>query len=314
MTSPGPQAAAARIGRVAHRPHGAAGRVDRVQAPAREERDPPAVRRPERVRRRPRYRGARCAVGRDSSRTQRLWLPSLRAADEGQTPAVGREGRRTLVGVEGVLRPPAAGGATAVTGADDAAGAASGERRARTMAATARRGGHRRPGQPAAGAGRARPRPGLSVRAGCAIQRQLAGEVVGALPAVVGVLGQARGDHAVEDGRRQRLEPRDRRRLRGEDRGDRGCAWLFPVEGAPPGQHLVEDRAEGEDVRARVGLLRLRAAPGAMYGHGADDGALRGQRPRPRWAARSARSPRQAGVRRAAAWPGRSRAAWCPTS
>src|SRR2546428_10237892 len=43
------------------------------------------------------------------------------------------------------------------------------------------------------------------------------------------------------------------------------------LEGAPSGDHLVEQRAEGEDVRPRVQLLAFRLL-GRHIGHGSNDG------------------------------------------
>ena len=48
-----------------------------------------------------------------------------------------------------------------------------------------------------------------------------------------------------------RREPRDRRRRVGEDRGEDADAGVA-AERPPPGQHLVEDRAEAEQVAAHV--------------------------------------------------------------
>ena len=85
---------------------------------------------------------------------------------------------------------------------------------------------------------------------------QLVGHVARALPAVLGILRQARPHDPVERGRRHRLDARDRRRLLLHDRRDeRGLARAG--ERLAPGDHLVEHGAERENVRARVGLLAL---------------------------------------------------------
>ena len=85
---------------------------------------------------------------------------------------------------------------------------------------------------------------------------QFAGQVARALPALVGILREARRARCDRAG------------------GVSGCsstigggcvlriaairlAWLFPLERLLPGDHLVEHRAEREDVGARVGLLAL---------------------------------------------------------
>ena len=79
-------------------------------------------------------------------------------------------------------------------------------------------------------------------------KRQL--EVASALVTVVGIFRQTTADDVVE---RAGLH---RRRLALHDRGDQaGAARAF--EGAAAGDHLVDDRAEGEDVGAGVGVARL---------------------------------------------------------
>ena len=74
-----------------------------------------------------------------------------------------------------------------------------------------------------------------------------------ALPARGGILGQTGHHHPLECPRRQRLIGRDRRRIAIDDGGDEAGA-RFPFERPPAGGHLVEDRAEGEDVRPRIGF------------------------------------------------------------
>ena len=85
---------------------------------------------------------------------------------------------------------------------------------------------------------------------------QLPFQVRRGLPALVGILGEARLHDAVERGRRHRLQLRDRLRLVAQDRGDEG-RLRGAGEGLLARRHLVEHGAEGEDVGARVGVLAL---------------------------------------------------------
>src|SRR4029453_15160429 len=76
------------------------------------------------------------------------------------------------------------------------------------------------------------------------------------LPTVLRILREARLDDAVERGRRERLNGRDRRRLRVQDRADQRGLGLAR-EGLPPRRHLVENGTEGEEVGPWVGFLSL---------------------------------------------------------
>ena len=76
------------------------------------------------------------------------------------------------------------------------------------------------------------------------------------LEAVVRILCDAGLHQAVERRRSHRLDRRDRFRLRVYDRGDQRRLALSR-ERLLPGRRLVEEEAEGEDVRAAVGLLAL---------------------------------------------------------
>jgi len=87
------------------------------------------------------------------------------------------------------------------------------------------------------------------------------------LQALADGLLQQRRDHGLDGG--------DRRRLLLEDRGDE-ARLARALEGAPAGGHLVEQRPEGEDVAARVGLLALELL-GRHVVHGPDDRAVGGQ-------------------------------------
>ncbi len=81
-------------------------------------------------------------------------------------------------------------------------------------------------------------------------------DVAPGLPAVVGVLGQARLDQAVEGGRAHRLNGGDNRGLARQDRRhDRD--WACPFERLPGRRHLVEHRAQRKDVAPRVALSAL---------------------------------------------------------
>ena len=82
---------------------------------------------------------------------------------------------------------------------------------------------------------------------------QLLGNIVRALPPIARIFFQAALDDMLERRRRQRLNLRYRRRAAGDDRGDETRS-RFAFEGAFACGHLVEQGAEGEDVRARVGF------------------------------------------------------------
>ena len=85
---------------------------------------------------------------------------------------------------------------------------------------------------------------------------QLAAHIGGALPSLVGLFGQTSVDYVLERRRRHRLQLRDRLRvLLQNGRGHADAALAF--EGALTGRHLVQDRAQREDVAARIGLFAL---------------------------------------------------------
>ena len=73
------------------------------------------------------------------------------------------------------------------------------------------------------------------------------------LPAIVGIFGQASRHDAVQRGRCQWLERGDWRRIGMEDRANQRRGVL-PLERPLPGRHLVDRRAEREDVAPDVGL------------------------------------------------------------
>ena len=89
------------------------------------------------------------------------------------------------------------------------------------------------------------------------IQRSSLATSCAALPAVVGVLLEALAHDVVERRRRQRLHGRDRRRLASETIAAIRLVFDLALERAPARRHLVEQRAEREDVGPRVGLLPL---------------------------------------------------------
>ena len=101
---------------------------------------------------------------------------------------------------------------------------------------------------------------------------QLAGQVRRALPAIVGILGQAPEDDALEQSRRRRAAGGERTWLVFQDRTDETRS-AAAAEGLPPGHHLVDHRAEGKDVGAGV-----RRASLDLFGRHvldrADDGAF----------------------------------------
>ena len=85
---------------------------------------------------------------------------------------------------------------------------------------------------------------------------ELVAQIACVLPSVLWILGEAGLDDAVERRRGHRLDRGDRRRVVLQDRRDqRGLTRAR--ERLPPRRHLVEHRAEREDVRPRVGLLAL---------------------------------------------------------
>ncbi len=80
------------------------------------------------------------------------------------------------------------------------------------------------------------------------------GQVVRGAEAAVRALLQAVVHDALEGQRDPLVDARGLGRVRAQDRGHR-LGRRLPAEGALARQHLVEHRAEGEDVGARVGLL-----------------------------------------------------------
>lgn len=82
---------------------------------------------------------------------------------------------------------------------------------------------------------------------------QLGLQVVGALPALLRILGEARPHRVIQRRRGHGPDLRDRHDLFLHDgRDQRGLA--APGEGFPARRHLVEPRAKREDVGARVGM------------------------------------------------------------
>ncbi len=126
---------------------------------------------------------------------------------------------------------------------------ARGERRAWRR----RSSGARRPRRRARGDAR---REDARLRAALRDPLQLAAKIAGALPAILRVLCQALPHDAVERGRRHGHDARDRRRLRRHDRRDQR-RLARRRERLLPRRHLVQRRAEREDVRPAVRLLAL---------------------------------------------------------
>jgi hypothetical protein len=87
-------------------------------------------------------------------------------------------------------------------------------------------------------------------------EAQLIGDIVGAIPAVVGIFGQAPLDGPVERRWRHRLKLGDWLRLARHDRADEARLALAH-EGPLARRHLVQHAAESPDVGAMVGLLSL---------------------------------------------------------
>ena len=86
--------------------------------------------------------------------------------------------------------------------------------------------------------------------------RELVAKISSGLPAALWILRQAFLDDAIQQRRRQRLVRRHRRRIAVQDRRNQaGLARAF--ERPLAGDHLVDDRPEGENVRAAVGFLPL---------------------------------------------------------
>ena len=135
------------------------------------------------------------------------------------------------------------------------------------------------PGEALAHAPPCRDDPGQAgARASFLDPLELGRDVARALPAVLGILLQALAHHVVERRRRHALHARDRGRLGRDDRGDQARARLALERAASRG-HLVEHRAQREDVGARVRRLPLELL-GRHVLERADDRALLGERPR----------------------------------
>ena len=111
------------------------------------------------------------------------------------------------------------------------------------------------------------------------------------LPAPFRILGQAASHQALEGGRSQRLQGRERRRLRGEDGRDEARLAL-PLERPAARRHLVEHGAEGEQVAARVGRLPLELLRCHVL-HRPDHRPFGGQRAGVRRCGREAGDPRR---------------------
>ena len=100
-----------------------------------------------------------------------------------------------------------------------------------------------------------RRQPGLRAALGDPLQLQH--HVVRRLPAVARDPWRGSLDDPVERRRDHRLDRRDRRRVRVQDRADQAAPGSSPWNAFFPVSHLVEHAAEREDVAARVGLVAL---------------------------------------------------------
>ena len=156
--------------------------------------------------------------------------------------------------------------------------------------------------------GVARPCRGAIARSGCH-PFEIAQQIARALIPVVRILREARADDAVERRRGDGLDARHRRRLVLQNRAEQARARLA-FERRAAGEHLEQQRAEREDVGARVGL-----EPFDLFGRHVlkrpEDRALRRQVRRRRRQHRQRRSSRRPARRSS---PGRSRAASRPPS
>src|SRR5262249_31635486 len=83
---------------------------------------------------------------------------------------------------------------------------------------------------------------------------ELFSDITRGLPAVLRIFGETAFNDAVERRRRHELNLRDRQRLIPQDRRDQ-TRLARPRERLLSRRHLVENRAEGEDVRSRIGFL-----------------------------------------------------------
>ena len=259
VAAPGPRAAARHV---ADRARGSAGERDFLEFSFGEKRE--RTRRPatRRARTRPPFRRSACGVAASKARTK-ICAPLKEAAAAGDVAQKailrpsGDSAKNEAVTLETTTRPVSGGGTSKRM--------APGEGWVRSARAKQQESGHgrrqRRGRNPRSLSaprtlGRRRRRAGTAP----ADPFELASDVARALPAVLGILREALSDDPVERRRRHRLELRDRLRLVAQDRRNEGGARA-PLEGARTRRHLVEDCAQREDVRPRVGLAALRAAP-----------------------------------------------------
>ena len=103
---------------------------------------------------------------------------------------------------------------------------------------------------------------------------ELEGDVVRGVEALLGVLLEAVADDPLEAGRDVLVGDGELRRILLQDRRHR-VRGRVAVEGALAREHLVEDRAEGEDVRARVGGLAAHLLGRHVAERAHDDAGLR---------------------------------------
>jgi hypothetical protein len=242
-----------------------------------EETDRGAVGRPEGRPRPLRSRHGLQVEGRDGTQPE-LRAGVLRRRDERQILPVGRK----RVGARLDSREELPSGRRSDREADG-----TGRRRRRARPQKKRhgeRGGEPRRGEPRNGGAEA----GSRRRSGCGRRRavafgkvpQLQRDVVHRLPAIRGGLRKTDADQPLEGRRRQRREPRDRRRLSGQH-GDHEGGAAVSAERGTSRRHFVHHGAEGEHVGSRVRRPALQLLGGHVR-EGPEDRALLGQRPRRR--------------------------------
>ena len=226
--------------------------VGLLQLSLREESHETAVRRPEGA------RGSLRAWKRDGARlgnrTNPEGRPAVRAArGKRDRASVGSDREEVLATNPGEPRPQ-----RRMDGETDRH-----RRRVRWSGAQKKEEGEHRGGKKAGGgetdppsvAGRRTGFPGF-LRAAASDPPELEPDVGRALPAELRILGETGLHHPIERRRRRRLDRRNGSGFRRHDRGDQ-ARLTFSPERFSPRCHLVERRAEGEDVRPRIGLLRF---------------------------------------------------------
>ena len=114
------------------------------------------------------------------------------------------------------------------------------------------------------------------IRAALGDPFQLTFHITGALPSLIRLFGETRFDHVIQRRRQHRLQRRQDRRVVFHD-GRNQTRLTLTFERSPPGQHLVDHRTEGEDVRSSVGVFRFELL-GSHVLEGPENRALLGER------------------------------------